>query len=126
MISIIIPVYNERESLGTLYGEIAAVVAANGLDLEVVFVDDGSRDGSWEVISELAAKHANVRGVRFRRNFGKAAALAAGARTARGEIIMTMDADLQDDPKEVPRFLEALEHGTPLAGGKGDQTTGRL
>jgi dolichol-phosphate mannosyltransferase len=109
MISIVIPVYNERESLETLHGEIAAVAAAAGLELEVLFVDDGSRDGSWDVIRDLAHKHLHVHGLRFRRNFGKAAALLAGFRAARGDVILTLDADLQDDPLEIPRFLKALE-----------------
>jgi glycosyltransferase involved in cell wall biosynthesis len=126
MISVVIPVYNEHDSLAALHGEIAAVAAARGLDLEVLFVDDGSRDGSWDVIRELAARHANVRGVRFRRNFGKAAALAAGARAAHGDLLLTMDADLQDDPSEIPRFLAALEDGTPLPGEGNGKPTGRL
>ena len=125
MISVVIPVYNEHDSLAALHGEIASV-AARGLDLEVLFVDDGSRDGSWDVIRELASKHANVRGVRFRRNFGKAAALAAGARAAHGDLLLTMDADLQDDPGEIPRFLAALEEGTPLPGEGDGKPTGRL
>jgi dolichol-phosphate mannosyltransferase len=116
MISVVIPVYNERDSLGPLFAEIAAVAAARRLDLEVIFVDDGSRDGSWEVIRDLAAKEATVRGVRFRRNFGKAAALSAGFQAARGSVILTLDADLQDDPGEIPRFLAALEQGTSADG----------
>jgi dolichol-phosphate mannosyltransferase len=112
MISVVIPVYNERESLETLFGEIAAVAASARLDVEVLFVDDGSTDGSWAVIDDLARSHPNVQGVRFRRNFGKAAALSCGFRAARGDVILTLDADLQDDPKEIPRFLAALEHGT--------------
>jgi dolichol-phosphate mannosyltransferase len=111
MISIVIPVYNERQSLGPLYAEIAEVASAPGLDFEVVFVDDGSTDGSWEVIRELADRHAPIHGLRFRRNFGKAAALSAGFHHAEGGIILTMDADLQDDPHEIPRFLAALEGG---------------
>jgi dolichol-phosphate mannosyltransferase len=110
VISVVIPVYNERESLQALHGEIAAVAHSAGLDLEVVFVDDGSTDSSWEIIEALAREHANVRGVRFRRNFGKAAALSAGFRTAHGAVILTLDADLQDDPVEVPRFLAMLEN----------------
>jgi dolichol-phosphate mannosyltransferase len=112
MISIVIPVYNERDSLETLFGEIAGAAASARLDAEIVFVDDGSGDGSWDVIAGLARIHRNVHGIRFRRNFGKAAALSAGFRSARGEVILTLDADLQDDPKEIPRFLTALEHGT--------------
>jgi dolichol-phosphate mannosyltransferase len=109
MLSIVIPVYNERESLDPLFAEIQAMAGAEKLDLEIIFVDDGSKDGSWEVIRELADKHPEAHGIRFRRNFGKAAALAAGFGRVRGNIVMTLDADLQDDPKEVPRFLKALE-----------------
>ncbi len=115
MISIVIPVYNECESLEALYGEIAAVAAAEQWELEVLFVDDGSNDGSWNVIRDLSHKHLAVRGIRLRRNFGKAAALLAGFRTARGDIFLTLDADLQDDPREIPRFLAALE-GTNKTG----------
>jgi glycosyltransferase involved in cell wall biosynthesis len=126
MISVVIPVYNERESLAILHEEIASTAASHRLDLEVVFVDDGSRDGSWEVIRGLADKHPNVRGVRFRRNFGKAAALSAGVAHAHGDVLLTMDADLQDDPSELPRFLKALEEGTPLPGEDGGPPTGAL
>jgi dolichol-phosphate mannosyltransferase len=110
MISVVIPVYNEQDSLKILHEEIAAVAAREHLDLEVVFVDDGSTDGSWQVVRELAARHPQVRGLRFRRNFGKAAALSAGFQAARGAVILTLDADLQDDPAEIPRFLAALGH----------------
>jgi glycosyltransferase involved in cell wall biosynthesis len=108
VISIVIPVFNERDSLPALYTEIAAVAGRASLELEILFVDDGSTDDSWPIIAELARQHGEVHGIRFRRNFGKAAALSAGFRAARGEIILTLDADLQDDPAEVPRFLAAL------------------
>src|SRR3954453_2685024 len=117
MISIVVPVYNEKDSLTTLYGEIAEVAHKAGLDVEVVFVDDGSRDGSWPVIAELARQHPHVRGLRFRRNFGKAAALAAGFQACRGDVVMTLDADLQDDPAEIPRFLAALDDGRDVISG---------
>ena len=117
MISLVIPVYNERDSLLQLHAEIAAVAAEAALDVEVVFVDDGSRDGSWEVIRELAQQHSWTHGIRFRRNFGKAAALSAGFHGAQGEIILTLDADLQDDPHEVPRFLEALRQDLDVVSG---------
>ncbi len=117
MISLVIPVYNEKESLAILHGEIAAVAAESGLDLEVVFVDDGSRDGSWDVIASLTRSDPRVRGIRFRRNFGKAAALLAGFRAARGDRIITLDADLQDDPKEVPRFLQLIDGGLDVVSG---------
>jgi len=115
MLSVVVPVYNERESLEALHGEIAEVAGVGKLDLEVLFVDDGSKDGSWDTIADLARKHANVRGLRFRRNFGKAAALSAGFHGACGEVVLTLDADLQDDPHEIPRFLAAL-NGEPVAG----------
>ncbi len=108
MLSIVIPVYNERESLAALHAELAEVAAAHGYDLELIFVDDGSRDGSWDEIRRLAASDERIRAVRFRRNFGKAAALNAGFNAARGELVMTLDADLQDDPHEIPRFLEKM------------------
>ena len=108
MLSMVIPVYNEEESLVALHAELDEVARENGYDIEFVFVDDGSRDNSWSEIESLARDDARVRGVRFRRNFGKAAALDAGFTEARGEIIFTLDADLQDDPHEIPKFLAEL------------------
>ena len=102
MLSIVIPVFNEAESLETLHRELSAVAAAEGYDLDVIFVDDGSTDGSWDVIRRLAGRDPRVRGLRFRRNFGKAAALSAGFAQARGDLVMTLDADLQDDPARDP------------------------
>jgi glycosyltransferase involved in cell wall biosynthesis len=117
VISVVIPVYNERDSLALLHAEIAAVVRDANLDLEVLFIDDGSRDGSWGAIEEMAREHTWVRGIRFRRNFGKAAALSAGFQAARGEVVLTLDADLQDDPKEIPRFLAELDTGLDVVSG---------
>ncbi len=119
MISLVIPVYNERDSLPALHEEIVRSARGNRLDVEVILVDDGSRDGSWQVISELARQHANVHGIRFRRNFGKAAALTAGIRAARGDTLLTLDADLQDDPAEIPRFLRGLYDGEVHGGNHG-------
>ncbi len=107
MISAVIPVFNERESLVPLHAEIVETAKRANLDLEVVFVDDGSSDGSWDVIAELARSYPNVHGIRFRRNFGKAAALVAGFDAARGDVILTLDADLQDDPHEIPRLPQS-------------------
>jgi dolichol-phosphate mannosyltransferase len=117
MISLVIPVYNERESLAPLVAEIDAAVTALNRPVEVWFVDDGSKDGSWQTILELAAKDPRVKGVRFRRNFGKAAALQAGFQRASGDVVLTLDADLQDDPAEIPRFLELIEKGTDVISG---------
>ncbi len=117
MLSIVIPVYNERDSLESLHRELDEVAQANGYDLDMIFVDDGSSDGSWKVICMLADKDPRVRGIRFRRNFGKAAALSAGFGSARGEVVMTLDADLQDDPREIPRFLAALSDDLHVVSG---------
>jgi glycosyltransferase involved in cell wall biosynthesis len=115
MISFVIPVYNERESLAALLGELSGAVASHGLgEAEFLFIDDGSRDGSWSVLKGLAAGDRRVKAIRFRRNFGKAAALTAGFAEAKGEIVFTLDADLQDDPAEIPRFLSKLEEGDGL------------
>jgi dolichol-phosphate mannosyltransferase len=110
-------VFNERESLPPLYAEITEAVRPLGMQTEIVFVDDGSTDGSWDVIRELGAADPRVRGVRFRKNFGKAAALAAGFARAHGAVVMTLDADLQDDPHEIPRFLAAVKAGTDVVSG---------
>jgi glycosyltransferase involved in cell wall biosynthesis len=117
LLSLVIPLLNERESLVPLFAEISEV--ARGLDLrvEVIFVDDGSKDGSWEIIRELAAADERVRGIRLRMNFGKAAALQAGFQTARGNTVITLDADLQDDPHEIPRFLAEIRNGIDVVSG---------
>jgi dolichol-phosphate mannosyltransferase len=117
MISVVIPVFNEKESLRSLHAEIAEMGRKADLDLDILFVDDGSTDGSWGEIQALAKGDAQVHGLRFRRNFGKAAALSAGFRAARGSRVITLDADLQDDPAEVPRFLESLERGLDVVSG---------
>ncbi len=117
MISVVIPVYNEQDSLAVLHDEIAHTAQAGNLQIEILFVDDGSSDGSWDLIRGLSEKHADVHGIRFRRNFGKAAALSAGFAAARGDIIMTLDADLQDDPAEIPRFLAKLNEGFDVVSG---------
>jgi glycosyltransferase involved in cell wall biosynthesis len=116
-LSLVLPVHNERESLPPLYEQIAAAVQGTGLSAEVIFVDDGSRDGSWEVIKDLAGRDLRVRGVRFRRNFGKAAALQAAFEIVRAPRVITLDADLQDDPAEIPNFLKQLDQGYDLVSG---------
>ena len=114
--SFVIPVLNERESLKELHVQLTAATAALG-PCEFLFVDDGSKDGSWDVISALAQSDPRVSGIRFRRNFGKAAALAAGFKRSTGEIIFTLDADLQDDPAEIPNFLAKLNEGYDVVSG---------
>jgi len=114
-ISVVIPLLNEHETLPELVRRIDASI--EGKPPEIVFVDDGSSDHSWQVIEELAASRGSIRAIRFRRNFGKAAALAAGFKEASGDIIITMDADLQDDPKEIPRMLGKLDEGYDVVSG---------
>ena len=116
-ITIVIPVLNEQPSLESLRSQIATVASENSLDIEVIFVDDGSTDESWQEIERLCSIVPKTRGLRLRRNFGKAAALAAGFDAAKRPIVMTMDADLQDDPKEIPRFLEAMQQGHDVVSG---------
>lgn len=117
MLSIVIPLYNENPSLEELHAEISGAAENGRVDVEMIFVDDGSSDGGWETIQKLGRKDRRVRGMRFRRNFGKAAALTAGFKAARGELVMTMDADLQDDPKGIPAFLEKIESGLDVVSG---------
>jgi glycosyltransferase involved in cell wall biosynthesis len=117
MLSIVIPVYNERESLESLHRELDEVAREHGYDLDIVLVDDGSSDGSWQLIRKLAERDSRVHGLRFRRNFGKAAALSAGFKAAHGEMVMTLDADLQDDPREIPRFLAAMSDNFDVVSG---------
>jgi dolichol-phosphate mannosyltransferase len=117
MISVVIPTFNEHQSLAQLHAELDEVARAGGYDLDVLFVDDGSGDGSWDEICRLADTDPRVRGIRFRRNFGKAAALSAGFEAARGELVMTLDADLQDDPREIPRFLARMNEGFDVVSG---------
>ena len=117
MISVIIPVYDEAESIEELHCQLVELASSFEDTLEIIFVDDGSRDGSWPLISRLAARDSRVLGIRFRRNFGKAAALAAGFNAARGERIVTLDSDLQDDPAEVPKLLAHLGQDCDVACG---------
>ena len=117
-ISVVVPLYNEEESLPELLAWIARVMDENSYSYEVIFVNDGSNDRSWEVIEALAAKSDNVRGIKFRRNYGKSPALFCGFREAKGEVVITMDADLQDSPDEIPALYKMItEEGYDLVSG---------
>ena len=117
MISVVVPLLNEEHSLEALYSEIASALQSRSDEFEVVFVDDGSTDGSMSVLSRLHDEMPNVVVIHLRRNFGKAAALQAGFLEARGEFVVTIDADLQDDPSEIPKMLAKLDEGFDLVSG---------
>ncbi len=116
-VSVVVPVYNERDSVRPLTGELLAALRGSGREIEIIFVDDGSTDGTAEVLAELVAAEPEVMTVRLRRNFGKAEALMAGFRTATGDAVVTIDGDLQDDPAEIPALLARLEAGAELVSG---------
>ena len=117
-ISLVIPLYNEDESLPELHAWISRVMADNGYSYEVIFVDDGSTDRSWEVINEIRKKDPNVRGIRFRRNYGKSAGLNVGFEASCGRVVITMDADLQDSPDEIPALYSMIrKNGFDLVSG---------
>ena len=117
-ISIVIPLLNEDESLPELHDWIDRVMQANNFSYEIVFVDDGSKDTSWNVIESLVTKNTAVRGIKFRRNYGKSAALNVGFEAARGNVIITMDADLQDSPEEIPGLYKmSIQEGFDLVSG---------
>ena len=117
-LSIIIPLLNEEESLQELHAWIVSVMQSKHFSYEVLFVDDGSTDTSWDIISKLSEKDPNVKGIRFQRNFGKSQALHAGFKAASGDVIITMDADLQDNPEEIPELFNLIqEDGYDLVSG---------
>jgi glycosyltransferase involved in cell wall biosynthesis len=117
-ISVIIPLYNEDESLPELHAWIKRVMDANGFTYEIIFVNDGSTDQSWQVIQQLAAEHPEVKGICFRRNYGKSPALYCGFDRAQGDVVITMDADLQDSPDEIPELRRMIvEDGYDLVSG---------
>lgn len=117
LVSLVIPVFNEAGSLEPLVAEIDAALSAAGLAFEIVFVDDGSTDGSFEVMRRLASARDDVRVVKLRRNFGKAAALSHGFEVSRGDVVVTLDGDRQDDPAEVPRLVARFDDGYDLVSG---------
>ncbi len=117
-ISVVIPLYNEDESLGELYCWIDKVMKANSFSYEVIFVNDGSTDRSWQVIDDLSKQSNNVKGISFRRNYGKSPALYCGFKEAQGDVVVTMDADLQDSPDEIPELYRMIiEDGYDLVSG---------
>lgn len=116
-ISVVVPLYNEAESLPELCDWIMRVCVSSGLTYEIVLVDDGSRDNSWQVITSLSSSNPLIRGIRFRRNYGKSAALNSGFAAARGEAVITMDADLQDSPDEIPALYQMILDGDDLVSG---------
>ena len=107
-ISVVVPLYNEEESLPELAAWINRVMEANHFTYEIIMVDDGSNDSSWKVIEKLSAKDNRIRGIKFRRNYGKSAALHCGFEDAQGEVVITMDADLQDSPDEIPELYRMV------------------
>jgi glycosyltransferase involved in cell wall biosynthesis len=116
-ISVVIPVLDEKENVGPLTSELLDVLAGLDRFFEIIFIDDGSRDGTTELLRGLATDHPQVGVIVFRKNFGKASALLAGFERSRGEFVITMDGDLQDDPAEIPRLIERLEQGADLVSG---------
>jgi len=116
-LSVVIPVFNEAENLEDLHRELAAAAAGTGRAVEFIFVDDGSRDDSFAVLKRLQAGDRRVKVIRLRRNFGQTAALAAGFDHARGDVIVTLDADLQNDPADIPRLLAKLDEGFDIVSG---------
>jgi glycosyltransferase involved in cell wall biosynthesis len=116
-VSFVVPCYNERENLPRLFAELFRVIDEQQIDAEVVIVDDGSRDGSFDVLAEHAGRDARVKVIRFRRNFGQTAAMVAGIDHARGEVLVLLDADLQNDPADVPRLLAKINEGYDVVSG---------
>lgn len=117
-ISVIVPLYNEEESLPELSQWIDKVMNTNNFSYEIIMIDDGSNDKSWKVIEDLSTNNNNIRGIKFRRNYGKSAALFCGFEAAKGDVVITMDADLQDSPEEIPELYKMItEDGFDLVSG---------
>ena len=117
-LSVVIPVFNEAQSLDALHRRLTRTLEEIARPYEIIFVDDGSRDESADVLRSLRARHGAVRVIRFNRNYGQHAALFAGMERARGEVVVTLDADLQNQPEDIPRLLEALVDGVDVVGGR--------
>lgn len=116
-LSVVVPVYNEEDNLKPLHAKIDASLRALGLEYEIIYVDDGSRDGSFAILDGIATQDEHAKVIRFRRNFGQTAAMAAGMDFARGEVIIPLDADLQNDPADIPRLLEKINEGYDVVSG---------
>ena len=117
-VSVVIPVFNEEESIGELARWIEKTCSDNRLEYEIIFIDDGSTDSSWKIIRDLSSENRSIRGLRFRRNYGKAAALHSGFMEASGDVVITMDSDLQDSPDEIPGLVKMInEEGYDLVSG---------
>ena len=116
-VSIIIPVNNEEPTLSELSKQLIQVLEAEKKSFEIIFVDDGSSDNSWQTLEEICGGDKRVRAIKLRKNFRKSAALSVGFSKAQGEIIVTIDGDLQDDPNEIPRLLAEIEQGFDLVSG---------
>lgn len=116
-ISIIIPVYNEEKSIGPLHSAVKKTISRVTNSYELIFIDDGSTDNTFFILKKLKSKHKQIKLIKFKKNFGKAAALAAGFKLAKGDIIITMDGDLQDDPTEIPNFISKINEGYDLISG---------
>ncbi len=117
-LSIVVPLFNEEESLVELYNWVRGVLTPLNISFELIFIDDGSNDTSWKVIEQLGAEHEQVKGIKFRRNYGKSAALYSGFEAAVGEVVITMDADLQDNPDELPELYRMIkDEGYDLVSG---------
>ena len=117
-VSVVIPVFNEEESIGELARWIEKTCSDNRLEYEIIFIDDGSTDSSWKIIRDLSSENRSIRGLRFRRNYGKAAALHSGFTEASGDVVITMDSDLQDSPDEIPGLVKMInEEGYDLVSG---------
>jgi glycosyltransferase involved in cell wall biosynthesis len=116
-ISVVVPIYNEVENVRLLYTAIREVLDTLGRPCEILLVDDGSTDGTWEILHELAASDPQLRVILFRKNFGQSAAMGAGFRASRGELVVAMDGDLQNDPKDIPRLIRKIEEGYDVVSG---------
>jgi glycosyltransferase involved in cell wall biosynthesis len=117
MLSVVIPAYNEEENVPILYEKLKKVLDGLGQDYEIIFVDDGSTDGTYQRLKQLAEKDSRLKVIRFKRNYGQTAAMSAGFEHAKGDVIITLDADLQNDPEDIPLLLEKLEEGYHVVSG---------